>query len=142
MSVQTAKERVVAAADQDYVVIQAEALLKSIVQQVDAHSSIAPLRVFRRTPEIVEEVIFEANIDGTSYYVIRSQAQQTGQVSLSPRELGIARLIAKGMPNKCIGDILEISQWTVATYLRRIFVKLGVTSRAAMVARLGEENLL
>jgi two-component system, NarL family, nitrate/nitrite response regulator NarL len=57
-------------------------------------------------------------------------------------ELAIARLIAKGLPNKCIGDILEISPWTVATHLRRIFVKLGVTSRAAMVARLGEENLL
>jgi len=88
-------------------------------------------------------VIFESTIDGISYYLVRSSQPPFGtQVSLSPRELAIARLIAKGMPNKCIGDILEISPWTVATHLRRIFVKLGVTSRAAMVARLGEENLL
>jgi two-component system, NarL family, nitrate/nitrite response regulator NarL len=34
------------------------------------------------------------------------------------------------------GHRREISSWTVNTYLRRIFAKLGVTSRAAMVARL------
>ncbi len=61
---------------------------------------------------------------------------------LSPRELAIAQLIAKGLPNKCIGDILEISPWTVATHLRRIFIKLSVNSRAAMVARLSADKLL
>lgn len=37
---------------------------------------------------------------------------------------------------------LDISPWTVSTHLRRIFVKLGVTSRAAMVAKLMEDNCL
>src|SRR5580765_3818764 len=56
---------------------------------------------------------------------------------LSPREQEIARMIARGLPNKAIAAVLEISTWTVGTYLRRIFAKLHVTSRAAMVARLG-----
>jgi hypothetical protein len=30
---------------------------------------------------------------------------------------------------------LNISSWTVCTHLRRVFAKLGVGSRAAMVAR-------
>ncbi|WP_366918634.1 LuxR C-terminal-related transcriptional regulator [Acaryochloris sp. IP29b_bin.148] len=30
---------------------------------------------------------------------------------------------------------LHISEWTVSTYLRRIFAKLNVDSRAAMVFR-------
>ncbi len=55
--------------------------------------------------------------------------------ALSPREIEIVRLVAKGYPNKTIAGILEISTWTVAAHLRRIYLKLGVHSRAAMVAR-------
>jgi DNA-binding CsgD family transcriptional regulator len=55
---------------------------------------------------------------------------------LSPREREIARLVAKGYPNKTVAAILDLSPWTVATYLRRIYAKLGVRSRAGMVSRL------
>ncbi len=54
-------------------------------------------------------------------------------VVLSPRELQVAGLIAQGLPNKCIGRSLGISPWTVATHVKRVFGKLGVTSRAEMV---------
>jgi DNA-binding CsgD family transcriptional regulator len=54
--------------------------------------------------------------------------------ALSPREREIARLVAQGLPNKAIGQVLEISAWTVATHLRRMYVKLNVSCRAAMVA--------
>jgi DNA-binding CsgD family transcriptional regulator len=56
--------------------------------------------------------------------------------ALSPRELEIARMVAKGYPNKVIARVLEISSWTVSTHLRRIFAKLGVTTRASMIAQL------
>jgi DNA-binding CsgD family transcriptional regulator len=59
--------------------------------------------------------------------------------SLSSREREIARMIAEGHTNKTVAAVLEISSWTVSTHLRRIFAKLGVASRAAMVARLIEE---
>lgn len=55
---------------------------------------------------------------------------------LSPRELEIARMVALGYPNKTIASLLDISPWTVNTHLKRIFAKLDVTTRAAMVARL------
>ena len=54
---------------------------------------------------------------------------------LSGRELEIAVLVAQGHANKNIAYRLQISEWTVATYLRRIFLKLDVESRAAMVFR-------
>lgn len=52
---------------------------------------------------------------------------------LSGRELQIATLVAMGCPNKQIANKLHISEWTVATHLRRIFAKLRVESRAAMI---------
>ena len=54
---------------------------------------------------------------------------------LSRRELQIVVLVAEGCVNKQIADHLKISEWTVSTHLRRIFAKLCVDSRAAMVYR-------
>jgi DNA-binding CsgD family transcriptional regulator len=51
-------------------------------------------------------------------------------------------MVAEGYPNKTIAAVLDISSWTVSTYLRRMFAKLGVHSRAAMVARIVEEGLV
>lgn len=55
---------------------------------------------------------------------------------LSPREQEVARMVASGYTNKEIAAVLEISSWTVSTHLRRIFGKVEVGTRAAMVARL------
>jgi two-component system, NarL family, nitrate/nitrite response regulator NarL len=84
-----------------------------------------------------DENIHRYEIDGICYTIICSRP-----VHLSPREQEIARLVAQGLPNKCIGDILDISTWTVATHLRRIFAKLDVTSRAAMTARLTKKGVI
>jgi DNA-binding CsgD family transcriptional regulator len=54
---------------------------------------------------------------------------------LSDRELQIVVLVAHGKSNKQIANKLKISEWTVSTHLRRIFIKLRVDSRAAMVYR-------
>jgi DNA-binding CsgD family transcriptional regulator len=54
---------------------------------------------------------------------------------LTGREMQIVMLVAQGYANKGIAKQLHISEWTVSTYLRRLFAKLGVDSRAAMVYR-------
>jgi DNA-binding CsgD family transcriptional regulator len=63
-------------------------------------------------------------------------------IELSPREKDIARMIASGFPNKTIAASLEISEFTVSTHLRRIFAKLGVSCRAAMVSKWLESHAL
>ncbi|NJN00097.1 MAG: response regulator transcription factor [Phormidesmis sp. RL_2_1] len=52
---------------------------------------------------------------------------------LTTRELEIVCLIAFGLSNKQIASRLGISSWTVSAHLRRIFVKLHVDTRAAVV---------
>ena len=61
---------------------------------------------------------------------------------LSPRQREIALLVAQGLPTKTIGATLHISPWTVATHLRRLYLRFQVNTRASMVARLLEEGLL
>jgi len=61
---------------------------------------------------------------------------------LSPREIEIIRLVARGHTNAAAAAVLNISPWTVGTHLRRIFDKLGVHSRAAMIARLAPTSVL
>jgi two-component system nitrate/nitrite response regulator NarL len=85
-----------------------------------------------------EEVLVDTEVDGARYLLLRMRRRQNGRIQLSPREQEIVRMVAKGHPNKVIADVLNISAWTVCTHLRRIFAKLGVGSRAAMVAQLLE----
>jgi DNA-binding CsgD family transcriptional regulator len=83
--------------------------------------------------------LLDIEIDGVRCVFARVGAPRQQHQSLSSREREIARMIAEGHTNKTIAAVLEISSWTVSTHLRRIFAKLGVASRAAMVARLVEE---
>ncbi|HAX79830.1 MAG TPA: helix-turn-helix transcriptional regulator [Cyanobacteria bacterium UBA11372] len=119
--------------------IPQEEILKSLVKQVD---NSVPSKVLHQTEDTVDEILFESNIDGICYYLVRSRPRGNHSTLLSPREREITKLVALGLDNKSIGKKLGITHWTVATYLRRIFSKLGVSSRTAMIARLLEENLL
>ena len=83
-----------------------------------------------------EQLLFDADVEGRRYLLLRLPAEDKKPPALSPREMEVARLVAQGLPNKVIACELEISTWTVGTHVRRLFAKLGVTSRAAMVARL------
>jgi DNA-binding CsgD family transcriptional regulator len=117
--------------------------LLSLVQQLikqaaaPAHVEFAQLGVAAKEPE----VLLDVEVDGVRCVLIRAQPHaQRAYTLLSPREHEIVRMVAEGYPNKTIAAVLEISAWTVNTHLRRIFAKLGVGSRAAMVARLLDER--
>jgi len=97
---------------------------------------------FRQQADTIDELLMSVDLGTEQFMLVRRRPLPDTHVSLSPRELAIARLVAKGLPNKCIGDMLDISPWTVSTHLRRIFTKLQVGSRAAMVARLTAQHLL
>jgi DNA-binding CsgD family transcriptional regulator len=112
-------------------------LIRKFVDQVESTIE-APRRSLPAQGH--EEIVIDTIVNGVRYLLIRMSAPIPALVSLTPREQEIVRMVAKGYPNKTIAGVLNISTWTVGTHLRRIFAKLGVASRAAMIARIMEEH--
>lgn len=83
-----------------------------------------------------EETVLDIDHAGTRYTLTRIPVATTAQFALSPREQEIVHCVAHGDSDREIGLRLGISHWTVGTHLRRIYAKLGVNSRAEMVATL------
>jgi DNA-binding NarL/FixJ family response regulator len=67
----------------------------------------------------------------------RAAPQADESVNLSPREREVLELLACGYLYKEIADNLGITVATVVTYIRRIYEKLHVRSRAQAVAKYG-----
>lgn len=89
------------------------------------------------------EVLFELDIGSYQYTLTRCDCHPPEPpIHLSPREQEVVRLVSKGLSNRAIAAVLEISPWTVSTHLRRIFNKLSVSSRAEMVADVLKKRLL
>jgi DNA-binding CsgD family transcriptional regulator len=55
--------------------------------------------------------------------------------ALTPGEVRVARLVAEGRSNKEVASALFISRQTVEGHLKRIYLKLGVRSRAELAHR-------
>jgi len=79
------------------------------------------------TPSIAHKVL--------AYFRQREKAPPPGAVadesqSLSPRELDVLRLIAKGYRNAEAAELLGMTVNTVSSYIKVVYRKLGVSSRA------------
>jgi ATP/maltotriose-dependent transcriptional regulator MalT len=59
----------------------------------------------------------------------------TASDALTARECDLLRWISRGMPNKQIARVLDISPETVKSHLKHIFLKLAVSTRADAVSK-------
>ena len=68
--------------------------------------------------------------------IARKLADRLTRSSLTPREIEVLTLVARGFRNKEIGGALSISEETVQGHMKHILSKLGVNdrTRAAVVA--------
>lgn len=102
---------------------------------------IAGSKLLRRTrigpgdPPAERDLLLDVEVDGVRCVLtMRRHAGASRVARLTVREREIAHMVALGLTNVAIAGQLEVSPWTVSTHLRRIFAKLNVPTRAAMVA--------
>ena len=132
--VEKAPEPVVAISGQARSENNLRILVKKLVHQA-ANSHPDPVELPSENSS--KQKLLDLEVDGIRCILTSSKATPN---RLSPREQEIARMVGEGYPTKTIASLLEISSWTVSTHLRRMFAKLGVGSRAAMIAKLLESG--
>jgi HD-GYP domain-containing protein (c-di-GMP phosphodiesterase class II) len=69
----------------------------------------------------------EAVLAAAGHRVVRRRAGPSG---LTPREVEVLRLLARGHSNKAIAERLVISPKTVANHIEHIYLKIGASNRA------------
>jgi DNA-binding CsgD family transcriptional regulator len=77
-------------------------------------------------------------VDDSVAYVSRARGGRkrpsSGWASLTPTELEVVKLVAKGLTNPEVGERLFIGRGTVKTHLAHVFAKLGITTRSELAA--------
>jgi DNA-binding NarL/FixJ family response regulator len=73
---------------------------------------------------------------------LAASPEATAAHGLSPRELQVLRLVARGATNKSIAAELVLSERTIDRHVSNVFAKLRVSSRAAATAYAYEHDLV
>jgi DNA-binding NarL/FixJ family response regulator len=75
--------------------------------------------------------------------LVRDQVgQQEAMKLLTPREIELVRLVARGLRNRALADQLHISEGTVKVHLHHVFEKLGLDNRVALVVWARDRGLV
>jgi DNA-binding CsgD family transcriptional regulator len=74
---------------------------------------------------------------GVRRRLVIAEPEMSGWAAMTTAELAVARLVAEGLTNREVAERLFVSQHTVNSHLRHVFLKLGINSRVelARVAR-------
>ena len=87
--------------------------------------------------------LLSAGPDATRVEALTGRAPRRGGGSgLTAREVEVLQQVATGRTNRAIAAELFLSEKTVARHVSNIFMKLGVSSRAAATAHAYEHDLV
>jgi DNA-binding NarL/FixJ family response regulator len=82
------------------------------------------------------------DLRGRTLYPISSHARNAALAAVTPRELDVLRLVARGLSNTDIAQELDLAQSSVKTHVGHLLAKLGFTDRVQLVVFAYEHELV
>lgn len=79
---------------------------------------------------------------GSRTEIGESLSRRQAQESLTPRQLQVLQLLARGLPNKAIARELQCQEDTVKSHMKALFSKLGAHNRTECVRLADRQGLL
>ncbi|HET8853652.1 MAG TPA: LuxR C-terminal-related transcriptional regulator, partial [Ktedonobacteraceae bacterium] len=110
-----------------------ELAVSAVEESLDAFERLGAQRYVRRA----RSILYKFGVRPRSRH-----PKAKGTTPLSPREREIARLVAEDLTAAEIAERLIISPRTVTTHLNRIYTRLGINSRTALVRYAIEAGLI
>lgn len=109
-----------------------------VLKTADMEEIIAAVRAVHEGKSVLDPEI----LPKLMHAVAASHEPKTTYEPLTERELEVLRAAARGLTNKAIGLLLDISDRTVQGHLRRIFEKLNAANRTEAVVTASQLGLL
>jgi DNA-binding NarL/FixJ family response regulator len=97
--------------------------------------AVAALKEYGAWTCLRKEAFRRAEFKDAVRQILSQPVPEDPLAGLTPREREVMTLLIQGLPNKGIAHQMVISENTVKRYLKSIFEKLDVDSRAAAVAK-------
>jgi len=113
-----------------------------LLKDVPADQLVAGIRLIAQgdallAPSVTRRLIHEFSRSGRA-----RREEPAALAELTPRELEVFRLLARGMSNAEIASELIVSETTVKTHVARVLMKLGVRDRVQAVVLAYESGII
>jgi DNA-binding NarL/FixJ family response regulator len=113
-----------------------------LLKDVPAEQLVDGIRVIAHGEALLAPSVTKRLIHEFSRGAVTQQNAPAGLEDLTPRELEVFKLIARGMSNAEIAAELVVSETTVKTHVARVLMKLGVRDRVQAVVLAYESGVV
>jgi DNA-binding NarL/FixJ family response regulator len=113
-----------------------------LLKDVPAEQLVDGIRLVARGDALLAPSVTKRLIQEFSRGAVAQQSAPAALEELTPRELEVFKLIARGMSNAEIAAELVVSETTVKTHVARVLMKLGVRDRVQAVVLAYESGVV
>jgi DNA-binding NarL/FixJ family response regulator len=113
-----------------------------LLKDATADDLVAAVRIVAAGEALLAPTVTRRLIEEFARQPRRDRPRPDRLVSLTARELEVAKLIARGLSNSEIADTLVLAEQTVKTHVGRILTKLDLRDRAQVVVTAYESGLI